>query len=141
MIEQNVAIKNVISKAGLKKYEVAHEIGVTDAWFSKMLRFELPKEKKRRIYDAIHNLLSEEDWEMISTDALADGYYSDRNPEFQDPDAYDVDEYLRQLETAKEQIDDTLGTIENVLDIRHTKGVERVKKLLLEAYNRLEEES
>lgn len=141
MIEQNVAIKNVISKAGLKKYEVAHEVGVTDAWFSKMLRFELPKEKKRHIYDAIHNLLSEEEWEMISTDALADGYYVDRNPEFQDPDAYDVDEYLDKIGEAKEQIDNTLSTIENVLDIRHTKGVEKVKKLLLEAYNRLEEES
>jgi hypothetical protein len=78
---------------------------------------------------------------MPSIDALIDAYYAETDPQFQDPDAYDVDEYLRKLDTAKEQIDDTLGTIENVLDIRHTKGVERVKKLLLEAFNRLEEES
>ena len=78
---------------------------------------------------------------MVSTDALADAYYADQDPQYQDPDAYDVDEYLRKLETAKEQIDDTLGTIENVLDIRYTKGLEKAKKLLTEAYTRLEEES
>jgi predicted XRE-type DNA-binding protein len=60
MIEQNVAIKNAISKAGLKKYEIAHAIGVTDAWFSKMLRFELPAEKKTQIFNAIEQLKESE---------------------------------------------------------------------------------
>lgn len=78
---------------------------------------------------------------MPSIDALADAYYSDQDPQFQDPDAYDVDEYLDKVGKAKEQIDNTLGTIENALDIRYTKGLEKVKKLLTEAYTRLEEES
>lgn len=78
---------------------------------------------------------------MPSTDALTEAYYADRDPQNQDPDAYDVDEYLRKLETTKEQIDEALGTIENVLDIRYTKGLEKAKKLLTEAYTRLEEES
>jgi hypothetical protein len=78
---------------------------------------------------------------MPSIDALADAYYADRDPQFQDPDAYDVDEYLDTVGKAKEQIDDTLSTIENALDIRYTKGLEKAKKLLTEAYTRLEEES
>jgi len=78
---------------------------------------------------------------MPSIDALAEAYYADRDPQFQDPDAYDVDEYLDTVGKAKEQIDDTLSTIENALDIRYTKGLEKAKKLLTEAYTRLEEES
>jgi cytochrome c len=78
---------------------------------------------------------------MPSIDALADAYYADRDPQFQDQDAYDVDEYLDTVGKAKEQIDDTLSTIENALDIRYTKGLEKAKKLLTEAFNRLEEES
>ena len=78
---------------------------------------------------------------MISIDALRDAYDAERSPEFQDPDAYDVDEYLDTVGKAKEQIDDTLSTIENALDIRYTKGLEKAKKLLTEAYTRLEEES
>jgi hypothetical protein len=78
---------------------------------------------------------------MPSTDALAEAYYADRDPQFQDPDAYDVDEYLDTVGKAKEQIDNTLSTIENALDIRYTKGLEKAKKLLTEAFNRLEEES
>jgi hypothetical protein len=78
---------------------------------------------------------------MPSIDALADAYYADRDPQFQDPDAYDVDEYLDKVGKAKEQIDEALGTIENALDIRYTKGLEKAKKLLTEAYTRLEEES
>ena len=75
----------------------------------------------------------------MSTDALADAYYADQDPQYQDP--YDVDEYLDTVGKAKEQIDDTLSTIENALDIRYTKGLEKAKKLLTEAYTRLEEES
>ena len=78
---------------------------------------------------------------MPSIDALADAYYADQDPQYQDPDAYDVDEYLDTVGKAKEQIDDTLSTIENALDIRYTKGLEKAKKLLTEAYTRLEEES
>lgn len=78
---------------------------------------------------------------MPDIDALREAYDADRNPEFQDPDTYDVDEYLRKVGEAKEQIDNTLSTIENALDIRYAKGLEKAKKLLTEAYTRLEEES
>lgn len=56
MKEQNTDIRKAITESGLKKYEIAHAIGVTDSWFSKMLRFELPEEKKNQIISAIHQL-------------------------------------------------------------------------------------
>ncbi len=60
MKEQNVDIRNAIIESGLKKYQIAHAIGVTDAWFSKMLRFELPAEKKNQIINAIQQLKESE---------------------------------------------------------------------------------
>lgn len=78
---------------------------------------------------------------MTSTDALADAYYADQDPQYQDPDAYDVDEHLDKISEAKEHIDEALGYIDGALDIHETKGLEKAKKLLTEAFNRLEEES
>ena len=60
MKEQNVDIRDAIAESGLKKYEIAHAIGVTDAWFSKMLRFELPAERKTQIFNAIEQLKESE---------------------------------------------------------------------------------
>ena len=60
MKEQNSEIRKAIAESGLKKYEIAHAIGVTDAWFSKMLRFELSEEKKNQIINAIHQLKESE---------------------------------------------------------------------------------
>lgn len=77
----------------------------------------------------------------FNMDERKDAYYAGVSPEYADTDAYDVDEYLRKVGEAKEQIDNTLSTIENALDIRYAKGLEKAKKLLTEAYTRLEEES
>ena len=57
---QNVDIREAIAASGLKKYMIAHEIGVTDGNFSKMLRFELPAEKKTMILNAIERLKKED---------------------------------------------------------------------------------
>ena len=78
---------------------------------------------------------------MVSIDALADAYYADQDPQYQDPDAYDVDELLDKISEAEEHIDEALGYIDGALDIHETKGLEKAKKLLTEAFNRLEEES
>ena len=78
---------------------------------------------------------------MTSTDDQIEAYYIDWDPQFHDPDAYDVDEYLDKVGKAKDQIDEALGHIENALDIHRTKGLEKVKKLLDEAFSRLEDES
>ena len=78
---------------------------------------------------------------MISTDALAEAYYADRDPQHQDPDAYNEILWLDLIGESKDQIDEALGRIDSALDIHETKGLEKAKKLLTEAFNRLEEES
>jgi hypothetical protein len=52
-----------------------------------------------------------------------------------------LDEHLDKISEAKEHIDEALGYIDGALDIHETKGLEKAKKLLTEAFNRLEEES
>ena len=59
MKEQNSDIRRAIETAGVKKYQVAHEIGVSDGWFSKLLRYELPAEKKAEIMKAIERVKRE----------------------------------------------------------------------------------
>ena len=78
---------------------------------------------------------------MNSTDDQIEAYYIDWDPQFYDPDAYDVDEYLDKVGKAKDQIDEALGRIDSALDVHRTKGLEKVKKLLEEAFSRLEDES
>lgn len=60
MTEQNKDVKQAIVESGIKKYQIAHAIGVSDAWFSKMLRYELPAEKKTQIFNAIEQLIESE---------------------------------------------------------------------------------
>lgn len=60
MVEQNVDIRAYIKESGVHKYEIAHELGITDGWFSKMLRYELPDEKKAQIMQIIDRLRKEE---------------------------------------------------------------------------------
>ena len=78
---------------------------------------------------------------MPSIDALADAYYADQDPQYQDPDAYDVDEHLDKISKAKDYIDEALGCLDSAIDFHETRGLEKAKKLLTEAFNRLEEES
>ena len=59
MIEQNKDIRAVIKKSGVHKYEIAHELGITDSWFSKLLRYELPAAKKTQIIQAIERIRKE----------------------------------------------------------------------------------
>lgn len=61
MTEQIDIIK-AIAESGIKKYRIAHAMGITDSWFSKMLRFpdELSQEKKEQIINAIQMLKNTE---------------------------------------------------------------------------------
>ncbi|MFB9218848.1 hypothetical protein [Kurthia sibirica] len=49
----NTDIRKAIEDSGLKYYQVAHAYGLTDSNFSRLLRFELPKEKRERVLEAI----------------------------------------------------------------------------------------
>ena len=53
---KNKVIRNYIEESGLKYWEVAHQIGVTDATFSKWLRVSLDDTKKERVMSAIKEL-------------------------------------------------------------------------------------
>lgn len=54
-MENNIEIRNAIFTNNIKKWEIASKLGVTDSTFSRMLRTEMPKEKKEKILDIIKN--------------------------------------------------------------------------------------
>ncbi|MBQ6526427.1 MAG: hypothetical protein IJI32_07390 [Clostridia bacterium] len=49
-------VKRMILDAGLYLYQVADELGVTDSWFSKMLRHDFTAEDTERVKAAIEKL-------------------------------------------------------------------------------------
>lgn len=55
-LNNNFDVRKAIEDAGLYKYEIAEALGVCDSGFSKMLRKELPEEKKKEIFGIIERL-------------------------------------------------------------------------------------
>lgn len=53
---KNLDIRNEITNSGLNYWQVAEGIGVSDSTFSRLLRHELPDEKKEEIRSAIKEL-------------------------------------------------------------------------------------
>jgi len=53
---KNKVIRNYIEESGLKYWEVAYKVGVTDATFSKWLRTPLNDSRKERVMAAIKEL-------------------------------------------------------------------------------------
>lgn len=49
----NMDIRTAIMQKGLKNYQVAMLMGVSETTFSKWLRNELPAEKKKEVLEAI----------------------------------------------------------------------------------------
>ena len=49
----NTDLRYEIMKSGLKNYQVATMLGVTETTFSRWLRTELPAEKKKEILEAL----------------------------------------------------------------------------------------
>ena len=56
MNKANSDIRKAIEEANLKYYMVANAYGITDGNFSRLLRFELSKEKKAKIMAIIDQL-------------------------------------------------------------------------------------
>lgn len=54
----NQDIRAAIKTSKVKSWQVAYVLGLQDSNFSKMLRFELPKNEKARILSAINKLAS-----------------------------------------------------------------------------------
>ena len=53
---ENVGIRVTMLTAGLKQYQVAAELGITEEYFSKLLSNELPESKQKEILAAIDRL-------------------------------------------------------------------------------------
>lgn len=56
---KNNDVREEIKRAGVFHWEVADALGVAESTFCKMLRKELPEEKKQKIYSAIKTLRRE----------------------------------------------------------------------------------
>lgn len=59
-MKANIEIRQATKKAGIHFWEVAEEYGMLDSNFSRMLRHELPCEKKEEILAIIKKLSREE---------------------------------------------------------------------------------
>ena len=77
---------------------------------------------------------------MTSIDELREQAFVDHDPQFQDPDAYDKDEWLDVMEDAADHINDALLTLQRANEIHEFRGAEKIARLLREASSRLEEE-
>lgn len=77
---------------------------------------------------------------MIDIDELREQATVDVDPQFQDPDAYDKDEWLDVMEDAADHINDALLTLQRANEIHEFRGAEKIARLLTEASSRLEEE-
>lgn len=55
----NIEIRIRAKTSGVKLWQVAEEIGMSDAAFSRKLRHELPNEDRERVLNAISRLAAE----------------------------------------------------------------------------------
>ena len=55
-MNMNQEIRKIIEESGLKKYQIANEIGITVYTFSHWLQTDLNEERKTRILKAIEKL-------------------------------------------------------------------------------------
>lgn len=62
----NLDIRKAIEISNFKYWQVANKLGMTDGNFSRMLRIELTKENKERVFNAINELKEErEKWNKM----------------------------------------------------------------------------
>lgn len=53
---KNLDVRDAVSNAGLRLWQIADKLGVADCNFSRKLRHELPDEEKERIFSIIAEL-------------------------------------------------------------------------------------
>lgn len=56
---ENVEIRYAYMQAGIKQWQLAEALGLSETHFSRKLRRELPQEEKQRIMEAIERLAQE----------------------------------------------------------------------------------
>lgn len=55
-MKENMRVRNALMRSGVRHWECAAEIGVSEQTFVRWLRFPLPKDKEERILEAIDRL-------------------------------------------------------------------------------------
>jgi len=58
-MQKNIDIREKTKEAGVRLWQVAYEMGMCDSNFARLLRKELPEEKKRQIFAIIEELRRE----------------------------------------------------------------------------------
>lgn len=58
-MKENMKVRNALMCSGVRHWECASEMGVSEQTFVRWLRFPLPKEKEERILAAIEKLAKE----------------------------------------------------------------------------------
>lgn len=56
---KNVEIRSAYMQAGIKQWQLAEALGLSETHFSRKLRKELPQEEKEKILDTIQRLAKE----------------------------------------------------------------------------------
>ncbi len=59
----NQDVRERIKTAGIYHWQIAEELKIQDSYFSRMLRHELPPEKKQQIFEIIDRLEAEKEQE------------------------------------------------------------------------------
>ena len=57
----NIDIRSELMARGLRQYQVAAVMGITEEHFSRLLRKELPKERKEEIRQAVNKIVSQKE--------------------------------------------------------------------------------
>lgn len=58
---KNNDIRNMALMHGVKLWQIAERLEITDSYFSRILRKELPSEKKEHIFKIINEIVNERD--------------------------------------------------------------------------------
>ena len=61
MTQANQKIRRTAAGAGVKLWQIANRLGITDSYFSRLLRKELPADKQAEIMQIIAELEQEAD--------------------------------------------------------------------------------
>lgn len=140
--KSNQRIRNAMADSGMYYWELADRLGVTPWTLTVWMRHEMPEEKQERILQLIREeseQMRKEEAGMTDMDNLRELSSADVDPQFQDPDAYDKDEWLDRLAEAEDHIDDAIRTLEEANQEHEVEGIDRIIKCLKEASSRLED--
>ena len=77
---------------------------------------------------------------MISTDALAEAYHADRDPQHQDPDLFDEEKWLEGCSNLFENIDYCIDLADVLLDTNHSRNILNARTALKDALRYVEGE-